>query len=230
MMEKTGRLRLAFISLLFLPTIVFLIGSFFISRILTPLPLYIGYVSRALIYLIFIALLLSAFVILLTIRPFDPVFVAAFIGIACGITLNALWGGIMEMANQAGVLSTTFVQTVMDFAYWGLQFFFTAMTPILMYIAIKLYPEKVAFSYRYLFGLMIVGVGTYITWSLVNEYRIFFIWGLENFTPAIATWFPPETWILGVPWIFWTAPLSIGLILIGYWIMKRSRKSEINEF
>ena len=229
-MEKLGWFCLTIICFLFLPTIVFLVGSFVICQIYIPLPLYEDYFVRSLIYLIFIASILSGILYLLTFKSFDPVFVAFFIGLASGITLNALWGGIMEMAHQAGELGTPFVQIVMDFAYWGLQFFFTAMTPILIYIAIKLYPEKAAFSYRYLFGLMIVGVGTYITWSLLNEFGIFFIWGLENFTPEVATWFPPETWILGVPWIFWSVFLSIALILVGYWIMKRRKKTEKTEF
>ncbi len=223
--KKITKLRPIFITFLFAPTGIFLVGSFIISNIYSPFPFFQDYVVRGVIYLLFIAFVLLGLLILLTAKPFDPVFVALFIGIAGSITLNALWGGLLETAKQAGVISTPFVQTGMDFAYWGLQFFFTAMTPILMYSAIKLFPEKVTFSYRYLFGLMILGVGSYIAWALLNELGIFFIWGMENLTPEIAIWFPPESWILGLPWIFWFAPLAIGLVILGFWLLKRRQKA-----
>ena len=61
-----------------------------------------------------------------------------------------------------------------------------------------------------------MGIFTYITWSLLNEYGIFIIWGLENFNPEVAVWFPEDLWFLGVPWMFWTAPLGIIGIILGF--------------
>jgi hypothetical protein len=224
-MKERERLRLAVGTFLFLPIIVFAVGSLIISLLITPIPLYQDYFVMAQLYLIILAFIFLGIFYLLTKKSFDPVFVTFFIGVACTITLNALWGGWHEMGGTKITWPGGII--VANFAYWGMQFFFTAMIPILIYIGIKLYAKEVAFSYGYLFGLMIVGIGTYITWSLLNEFGIFFIWGLENFTPEIATWFPANMWFLGVPWMFWTAPLTITIIIIGYLIMRRYRKKMI---
>jgi hypothetical protein len=158
--------------------------------------------------------------LLLTQKPHDLVFTAFLIGISRSITLNAIWGGWNEIVGH-NQMSWPGTQTVYDFAYYGLQFFFSAMTPILFYIGTLFasnHTHKAAFgngiSYKYLIGLIIMGVSAGIFWSAINEYGIFVIWGLENFTPNVAVWYPQNLWFFGVPWIFWFLPISaIGVIL-----------------
>ncbi len=224
--DRVKKFRVANIFFIFIPIPVFILSHVILMTIYGTEDQYNLYFSRSVSYLAITGFIILGFLLLLTHKPTDLIFTAVFIGIARAITLNALWGGWLEMLRNKGS-TWPGVQMVYDIAYWPLQFLFSAMIPILVIIGALLASDNTrqvalgkGINIRYLVGLMTMSIFTYITWSLLNEYGIFFIWGLENFTPQIAVWFPPESWFFGVPWIFWTAPIGIGGTFLGFHFSK----------
>lgn len=190
-------------------------------------PLYEKYLVMSIIYLLITTFIILGVMMFLTHKPYDLIYIAIFVGIARAITLNALWGGWKEMiTHDPQIWSGKYL--VLDIAYWGMQWFFSALIPIIVLFGAKYASEstrEVAFSkgvnIKYIMGILIMGLFTYVTWSLLNEYGIFFIWGLENFSPEVAVWFPEDLWFLGFPWMFWTAPFGIIGIIFGFHFSKK---------
>jgi hypothetical protein len=138
-------------------------------------------------YLSISALLIFGFVVILGRKSAHYLPVAFFTAIARAITLRPVqdsWTNLGPIIFSPLSGWNNFVWTVYTFNDYFFTFLFLLFTPIVVYFGISLMYKRNQNLFKkiipkYVLGLILLGVGSYLVWCFANKLFSYFIYGLQ---------------------------------------------------